>query len=396
MADLINFNQMGIVEPEKRLKQLNESGSNINVDKNQNILRYYRSGNEIYRMAKIYMQEGNHENAYILFLRFLTLFVEKIREHPNYKEVPADFKKSNKEKMTEIMTLTEKLKAKLLDRYKKEYEQFLIDQENERKKAIEEAKRKEIENAKNKSKISGPSAASTNVIMPSAPNFADLDQIVYPNDFPTDPKKPTQAAARDYKGLLPGTKPPSYDRLLKPSISLMEGGLRTLKIPDDTMKKFLDVAASNTMKNIETCGILCGKLQNHQLSITHVILPKQTGTSDSCNTMNEEEIFDIQDQMNLITLGWIHTHPTQSAFLSSVDLHTQCGYQIMLPEAIAIVCSPKYEELGFFTLTTEGIDFISKCTQTGFHPHPNDQFMEAMHYKLEKDKHIIITDLRGR
>lgn len=26
-------------------------------------------------MAKIYMQEGNHENAYILFLRFLTLFV---------------------------------------------------------------------------------------------------------------------------------------------------------------------------------------------------------------------------------------------------------------------------------------------------------------------------------
>lgn len=68
----------------------------------------------------------------------------------------------------------------------------------------------------------------------------------------------------------------------------------------------------------------------------------------------------------------------------------------MLPEAIAIVCSPKHNELGFFSLTSDGIDFISKCTQTGFHPHPSDQFMEALHYKLEKDQHIIITDLRGR
>lgn len=42
------------------------------------------------------------------------------------------------------------------------------------------------------------------------------------------------------------------------------------------------------------------------LLITHVIVPKQNGTSDSCTTMNEEDIFDIQDQQNLITLGWIH------------------------------------------------------------------------------------------
>lgn len=38
------------------------------------------------------------------------------------------------------------------------------------------------------------------------------------------------------------------------------------------------------------------------------------------------------------------THPTQTAFLSSVDLHTHCSYQLMLPEAIAIVCAPKHKE----------------------------------------------------
>ena len=167
----------------------------------------------------------------------------------------------------------------------------------------------------------GPSA-----VVPTAPDLSDLDRIVYPNDFPTnDPQKKS--------GLLPGTKP-SFDRLSKPSLSFMEGGLRTVRIPDDTMQKFLEVARSNTLNNIETCGILAGQLKQHQLLVTHVILPKQSGTSDSCNTMNEEEIFDIQDQLNLITLGWIHTHPSQTAFLSSVDLHTQAGYQIMMPEVI--------------------------------------------------------------
>ncbi len=35
----------------------------------------------------------------------------------------------------------------------------------------------------------------------------------------------------------------------------------------------------------------------------------------------------MQDRRALYPLGWIHTHPTQTCFLSSVDVHTQCGYQ---------------------------------------------------------------------
>lgn len=72
------------------------------------------------------------------------------------------------------------------------------------------------------------------------------------------------------------------------------------------MSKFLMLANKNTAMNVETCGILAGKLAQNKLIITHVIVPKQKGTSDSCTTMNEEDIFDIQDQQNLITLGWIH------------------------------------------------------------------------------------------
>jgi STAM-binding protein len=75
-------------------------------------------------------------------MRFLSLFIEKIHKHPQFKEVPAETKKANKVKLNEIMPITETIKKKLLERYKKEYEQYLNDQEVERKRALEEAKRK--------------------------------------------------------------------------------------------------------------------------------------------------------------------------------------------------------------------------------------------------------------
>ena len=54
----------------------------------------------------------------------------------------------------------------------------------------------------------------------------------------------------------------------------------------------------------------------------------QEGTSDTVQALNEEEIFDVQDKRSLYPMGWIHTHPTQTCFLSSIDIHTQCGYQV--------------------------------------------------------------------
>lgn len=106
------------------------------------------------------------------------------------------------------------------------------------------------------------------------------------------------------------SKPPAFDRKQKPEYtrtdSLLAGSLRTVIVPQNTMEVFLKYAQSNTDKNVETCGILAGRLAQNQLFITHVIIPKQQGTADSCTTSNEEEIFDLQDQKSLITLGWIH------------------------------------------------------------------------------------------
>lgn len=138
------------------------------------------------------------------------------------------------------------------------------------------------------------------------------------------------------------------------------------------MESFLRVAKSNTERSLETCGVLAGSLKNKRFYVTSLIIPKQESTSDSCQTTNEEEIFDYQDKQSLFTLGWIHTHPTQSCFMSSIDVHTHYSYQIMLPEAIAIVMAPSdsRRKHGIFRLTAPGgMSVIRQCQQRGFHPH---------------------------
>uniref|UniRef100_A0A673BQR0 STAM binding protein-like 1 n=1 Tax=Sphaeramia orbicularis TaxID=375764 RepID=A0A673BQR0_9TELE len=149
-------------------------------------------------------------------------------------------------------------------------------------------------------------------------------------------------------------------------------GLRRVVIPRDLTYRFLLLADSNTAKGIETCGVLCGRLTHNEFLLTHVVVPKQSAGPDFCDMENVEELFSFQDQQNLLTLGWIHTHPTQTAFLSSVDLHTHCSYQLMLPEAVAIVCAPKHNDSGVFRLTAPGMCEVSSCRLKGFHPHSKD------------------------
>lgn len=143
-------------------------------------------------------------------------------------------------------------------------------------------------------------------------------------------------------------------------------------ISPQMMEVFLELAKSNTEKDLETCGILAGSLKQRTFFVTTLIIPKQESTSNSCYTMNEEEIYAVQDERSLFPLGWIHTHPSQTCFMSSVDLHTQYSYQIMLPEAIAIVMSPtdSSRKYGVFRLSDPGgITILKQCQQRGFHLH---------------------------
>lgn len=116
--------------------------------------------------------------------------------------------------------------------------------------------------------------------------------------------------------------------------------LRSITIPAEIIGKFLRLASDNTRKNLEFCGVLTGILAHDAFTLTTLIIPKQTSTSDTVAMEGEEEVHAVQESRNLLTLGWIHTHPTQQCFMSSVDLHTQLPYQYLLEESIAIVVAP--------------------------------------------------------
>ncbi|KAL6775812.1 hypothetical protein ACKKBG_A18585 [Auxenochlorella protothecoides x Auxenochlorella symbiontica] len=151
--------------------------------------------------------------------------------------------------------------------------------------------------------------------------------------------------------------------------------VRDVHVSVALMDEFLRYATSNTRRGIESCGILAGTLSvdDAVFTITTLIVPKQEGTSDTVQALNEEEIFEAQDSRGLYPLGWIHTHPTQTCFLSSIDVHTHCGYQTMLDEAVAIVMAPRdpSKRVGIFRLTTPGgLKTVQRCDLRGFHTHP--------------------------
>ncbi|MCJ1391680.1 hypothetical protein MMC18_004545 [Xylographa bjoerkii] len=189
----------------------------------------------------------------------------------------------------------------------------------------------------------------------------------------------------------------------KPSAYLENGSpLRTIFLPPNLRHTFLSVAQTNTRANLETCGILCGTLISNALFISKLVIPDQESTSDTCETVNESDLFDYVDGEDLMVLGWIHTHPTQTCFMSSRDLHTHCGYQVMMPESIAIVCAPSKGDWGVFRLTDPpGMQSVLNCTQTGlFHPHAeNDIYTDALrpgHVHEAAGLEFEVVDLRPK
>lgn len=185
--------------------------------------------------------------------------------------------------------------------------------------------------------------------------------------------------------------------------------LRRLHLPASLVPSFLACAAANTAADRETCGLLLGREGDGALYVTDLVLPPQTGTSDSCTATSEEEVTALQLTEDLLTLGWIHTHPSQSCFLSSLDLHTQAGYQALLPEAVAVVCAPQHRpSLGVFRLTDPpGLRYILQCNASApFHAHvvpgkdkdlPLYTDATNAHVRLDHARHappIRVRDLR--
>ncbi|NXP07041.1 STALP protease, partial [Thinocorus orbignyianus] len=412
------------VSPEERVRALSKLGSNITINEDITPRRYFRSGVEMERMASVYMEEGNLENAFVFYHKFITLFVEKLPSHRDYHQCAVPEKQVIIKKLKEVaFPRTDELKRDLLKKYTLEYQEYL---QNENKYKTEflkklehqkliEAEKKRIahmrqqqleseqfqffEDQLKKQELARDQKLKESLVLPEQIDGNVLSCISVQENSSLSTALLEKKERSSTSGCA-GHSPP-VNRVLKPAATLsavqtqLAEALRGVILPRDLCHKFLLLAEANTVRGIETCGILCGKLTRNEFTITHVIVPKQSSGPDYCDMENVEELFGIQDQYDLLTLGWIHTHPTQTAFLSSVDLHTHCSYQLMLPEAIAIVCSPKHNDTGIFRLTNAGMLEVSACKKKGFHPHTKDpRLFNPCTHVVGKDVKIIVLDLR--
>lgn len=191
--------------------------------------------------------------------------------------------------------------------------------------------------------------------------------------------------------------------IMEPELEQKEG-LRNVQISRALLDAFLNLAKSNTKREIETCGILAGRLnpKTRSLEVTSLMIPRQKGTRDQVEMVDEEVLLEEVLTNGLMVLGWIHTHPVFQCFLSSIDVHTTLPYQLLLDEAVAIVMAPtdRKRKCGVFRLTDPGgMELIKNCPKRGFHEHKATHTKQSIyevvsHVYLNERLAVSVKDLR--
>jgi len=403
----MDYDRFSTVEKETappNLKELKNVAVSYHYTSSIPLAVWLRTSSRILKHAEAYLSQGVTDQAYILYTRFIDLFAYHLYKHPDLTDLKrqkdSDLYKhylSMKAQLPKLMSDVEKLN----DVLKKRHDDYiksvkakgkLIQREREErlKEEATEFKRSMLLNEGNKDIQDKNAPASdlndallakklrslSRIRLNNGQNRSRIQKTTYPIL-----SLPHNNIDHSVPQLNDNIRQTSKENKMTPkqithrAVNFTEKGipLRTLFVPSNLVDEFLKIASRNTKRKLETCGLLCGKLNRNAFFVTTLVIPEQESTQNTCNTKNEEKLFEVIDNLDLFMLGWIHTHPTQSCFLSSVDLHSQNSYQIMLNEAIAIVCSPDkkfHKHIGVFRLTDPpGVDVISHCTKTGFHPH---------------------------
>ncbi|KAF7323792.1 MPN domain-containing protein [Mycena kentingensis (nom. inval.)] len=244
----------------------------------------------------------------------------------------------------------------------------------------------------------GPAASYSTSFSPPVPQPPSSSQPQSQSQSQSQPQPPLQPAPSVMSSSSSTYEPERRASERRPR-------LKTVVLPQATLPRFLSIASANTSRNLETCGLLLGREvvrsgDKARFVVETLLVPKQHATSDTCTMDEEEAVLAFTEARGLITLGWIHTHPSQSCFMSSVDLHTHASFQCMLPESFAVVCAPKSDPtFGIFRLTDPpGLKTVLNCTEKqAFHPHPDVPIYtdaDKGHVQMRDSAPLEIVDLR--
>lgn len=278
--------------PDQRVRALTKKGSAVDMNEAVPLRRYFRSGMEVIRMAHVYAEEGSTEHAFVLYNKYITLFIEKLPKHPEYKLCNIPEKKETLRKLKEIaFPQAEQLKKHLLRRYEKEYAEFIskkraeaqaLEQELSRQRELE-AERQRVADMQRRQLEQEQFSRFEEMIRQkdhqrehgfNTPAPHQDDTLLIPGiqgpplpylESPTPPQSPQYPSANhSAPSATSPAAPPTVDRSLKPghlsNNTTLVDGLRQITVPAELCSKFLRLANNNTIRAVETCGILCGRL----------------------------------------------------------------------------------------------------------------------------------------
>jgi proteasome lid subunit RPN8/RPN11 len=144
-------------------------------------------------------------------------------------------------------------------------------------------------------------------------------------------------------------------------------------------------AAFTQCPNTEFMGWLLGTraAKTESVSIRGIFCPRQESTATTVwesSGSSSTKLVEVMEQTATSVLGWVHTHPNMSGFLSAVDMHMHQELQYQDPLSLAIVIDGDRQP-HYFRLTEVGMTVVGACKQPGFHTHEGftqDELVETV------------------
>ena len=229
----------------------------------------------------------------------------------------------------------------------------------------------------------------------------NLPPVLSPIRSPSPPKVPRRGVhIQEKTPKFPLPEKSGCENITNLNVNIGQRGKKPkrMHLPPDLIRKFAQLSERNTNLRKETGGILAGVQRKGHYQVTHLIVPEQTGGPDRWDMQDVTEIttYFVRNP-HLVMLGFIHTHPNMTSFLSSVDLHALYAYARDNPDLVSIVLAPERGTAPAFTLTEEGRERIGNCTEDGFHHHEggDESFYEVADHVID-DPFLVtsIIDLR--
>uniref|UniRef100_A0A8C1MLD2 STAM binding protein b n=1 Tax=Cyprinus carpio TaxID=7962 RepID=A0A8C1MLD2_CYPCA len=292
--------------------------ADVSLTPDERVRALTQKSSTVIRMAHVYAEEGNTEHAFVLYNIYITLFIEKLPKHPEYNLSNIPEKKESLKKLKE----TAFPQAEQLRTYEKEYAEFIsknVRHVFQTLRAEDQVLERELSQ---QLELERRRVADMQRRQLEQVQFSMFEEMIRQKDHQRER---------------------CYGVSLCVSATLVDG-LRQIAVPAELCGKFLRLANNNTVRAVETYGILCERLN------TVVLL--QSSFRYRCRSAPQ-------------------THPTQTAFLSSADLHTH-SYSFRNFDVNIFTIRVHLFRTGYLRLTDYGMEEISTCTQKGFHPHPKE------------------------